>query len=155
MTFVRRRTIFPLMLNKNHALSVIGAIRKKANAFIEKKLCEKGIDDLLLPHGTILSVLYKSKKPLKISEITEKSSRTKSTVTELIKKLEKNGYVTKTPDDDDMRVSYVALTEKARTLEPVFKSISEKMLTAFFRDFTQNEISVYMALNQKILNNLE
>lgn len=141
------------MENKNHIISIISSVHKKANEFIKKRLLENGIDDLLLPHGSILSVLYKSHFPLKVSEITEKIKRTKSTVTELIIKLEKNGYVTKTPSDSDMRVIYIGLTEKARNLEPIFKAISNEMLSSFYKDFTEEEINKYMALNYKVLNN--
>ena len=59
-----------------------------------------------------------------MSELAKQVHRTKSTVTALVEKLERNGYVLRIPDPEDSRGVLVRLTDKGRALEPAFEAIS-------------------------------
>ena len=63
--------------------------RTKANMikFIENKLKENDLNDLIPTHGNILTALYESDKKLTMKEIAKKIGKDKSTVTSLVNKL--------------------------------------------------------------------
>ncbi|WP_243238746.1 MarR family winged helix-turn-helix transcriptional regulator [Romboutsia sp. 1001713B170207_170306_H8] len=69
--------------------------RTKANMikFIENKLKENNLTDLIPTHGNILTALYESDKKLTMKEIAKKIGKDKSTVTSLVNKLISLGYI--------------------------------------------------------------
>ena len=98
-------------MNQKYIIGLIGSIREGYNKFLEKELDKKGITGLVSSHGAILSVLYKHNGTLPVLQIADLINRTKSTVTELIAKLEKNEYVIKKPNPDDKRSTLIELTK--------------------------------------------
>ena len=71
--------------------------RTKANMikFIENKLKENDLTELIPTHGNILTALYESDKKLTMKEIAQKIGKDKSTVTPLVNKLIRLGYIEK------------------------------------------------------------
>lgn len=62
-----------------------------------------------------------------IKELTQKISRQQPTVTVLIDKLVKLGYVERKKEGEDSRITLIYLTDKGKALEPVFEEISNKL----------------------------
>ena len=62
-----------------------------------------------------------------MTELAERTGRTKSTVSVLAGKLEKAGYLLREPDPRDARVLRLRLTEKGEALDKVFAEISEEL----------------------------
>lgn len=77
---------------KNNAAALIGTIRDSINKLIVSELESNGIEGIVPTHGGILMFLYQ-KDGLSIKELTQKISRQQPTVTVLIDKLVKLGYV--------------------------------------------------------------
>ena len=100
--------------------------RTKANMikFIENKLKENDLTELIPTHGNILTALYESDKKLTMKEIAQKIGKDKSTVTPLVNKLIRLGYIEKEKSITDKRVTYISLTAKARDIEDRFNFIS-------------------------------
>ena len=59
-----------------------------------------------------------------MSEIAKEIKKEKSTVTTLVGKLEKFGYISLKKSDEDSRSTIVSLTEKGNQLVPMFSEIS-------------------------------
>lgn len=64
-------------------------------------------------HGDILTVLYKNEQ-VTMKEITEKIHRTKPTVTVLVDKFEKLGFVKRTASSIDNRCTYCIDSKRYR-----------------------------------------
>ena len=75
--------------------------------------------------------------------------RTKSTMTVLIDKLEKEGYVRKSSDPTDSRGVVVELTEKGYALGPVFEQISNGLAEQLLTRLTQEELETLNRLLKK------
>jgi DNA-binding MarR family transcriptional regulator len=88
-----------------------------------------------------------------MKEISEGINRSKSTVTQLVEKLLKSGYVTKEGDLDDKRISYIVLTEKGLRIKNDFKEISENVIREFFKDFTKEETESLLSLLDRVISN--
>jgi len=139
-------------METNNIISLISKVRESANKFIVSEMDKWGVKGLATSHGDILMALLKVEK-LTMKELTEKIGKDKSTVTALVDKLIKQGYVEKTKDVEDNRVVFVSLTEKGRELKPMFDAISQELISMVYKDIPQSEREGLINTLTKIKNN--
>lgn len=139
-------------MEANNIISLISRIRESANRFITAEMDKCGIEGLVPSHGDILVALLKAEK-LTMKELAEKIDKDKSTVTALVDKLIKQGYVEKTRDIEDNRVVFVTLTTKGKELKPMFDAISQDLLSVVYKDIPMNEREELVNTLTKIKNN--
>ena len=139
-------------MNIKDAISLISKIREKSNRFIVSEMLKHGIDSIVTSHGDIIYALF-SRPRLTMAEIADKIGRDKSTVTALVDKLVRLGYVTKERDTEDTRVVYVALTQKGIELKPIFETISSEVLEVFYSNISEKEKEELIRILNKINNN--
>ena len=142
------------MLNKYLAISKISKIRNGVSDYIECELRKRGIEGLVVSHGNILDILYENNGKLTMKEISEGIDRSKSTVTQLVDRLLKAGYVTKESNLEEMRYSYIVLTEKGLSIKKDFKEVSNKVIKEFYKDFTEAEIEILLLLLDRVIYNI-
>lgn len=131
--------------------------RAKANMikFIENKLKENKLDDLIPTHGNILTALYESDKNLTMKEISQKIGKDKSTVTSLVNRLITLGYIEKEKCTKDKRVTYIGLTQKSRDIEDSFNFISSHVKETAYSNFTEDEKKEFLRLLRKLSSNFK
>ena len=100
--------------------------RTRSNEFFIAELQARGIEDLVPAHGDLFTHLFGGKS-LMVTELAERTGRTKSTVSVLAGKLEKAGYLLREPDPADARLLRLQLTPKGEALDAVFSEISEEL----------------------------
>ncbi|WP_366296550.1 MarR family transcriptional regulator [Paenibacillus sp. AN1007] len=115
-------------------------------------MASQGIHDLATSHGDIIYALYNHQR-MTMAEIAKKIRKDKSTVTALVDKLVRTGYVLKERDAADSRIVHVALTDKGEALEPAFEDISQRMLDTFYAGITDNERRELLRILIKIHDN--
>ena len=79
--------------------------------------------------------------------------RDKSTVTALVDKLVALGYVEKSRDTTDQRITLVKLTEKGKALRPDLEDISGKLLAKVYKGISEGEKQILIEILTKIKNN--
>jgi len=121
--------------NRYYIISLISKIREQSEEFIEAELNKIGVEDLVVSHGLILSALYRNNGRLTMNQISEKVDRSKSTVTQLVDKLIKGGYVKKEISESDRRYRYIVLTEKAMNIKGRVYGISDDLINIIYKDF--------------------
>lgn len=131
--------------------------RTKANMikFIENKLKENNLIDLIPTHGNILTALYESDRKLTMKEIAKKIGKDKSTVTSLVNKLISLGYIQKEQSTTDKRFTYISLTQKSRDIEDKFNFISSQVKETAYKDFTEEEKEEFLRLLRKLNSNFK
>ena len=105
-------------------------LNEKAGDFIQDELKKYGYPELKMAHGDIFHVLFEAGE-LSAKEIAGRTRRSKSTVSELVDRLVKLGYVCKKPDPADARgvkVSEIFLKRVSH-----LRRFSEKFLKTFRR----------------------
>lgn len=107
---------------------------------------------MAISHGDIIFALFNTPR-MTMAEIAKKIDKDKSTVTALVDKLVRLGYVIKERDSVDTRVVYVALTPKGEKLQPIFETISQEMLDVFYCDITEKEKEELLRILMKIHHN--
>jgi len=135
------------------AISYISKIREKVNRLIEAEMTGNGLEGIVTSHGDIIYALLNQQK-MTMAEIAHSIGRDKSTVTTLIDKLVKLGYVVKERDTTDTRVVYVTLTDRGTELKPIFETISNKVLGTFYDGISENERQELARILDKIYHNL-
>lgn len=113
-------------MSKDNVIALISRIREKANRLIIHELEDHGITGIVPSHGDILNILFHEER-CTMKDLAEKIHRTKANVTVLVDKLVECGYVKKEKSTDDNRVTFVTLTEKGKSLQPIFFYISKKL----------------------------
>ena len=117
-------------------------LRESGNRFILAELEKVGLSDIAPSHGEACNM----------SELAKQVHRTKSTVTALVEKLERNGYVLRIPDPEDSRGVLVRLTDKGRALEPAFEAISNGLQRLITDRLSEEEAALLDRLLDKCVN---
>ncbi|MBU5674908.1 MarR family transcriptional regulator [Alkaliphilus sp. MSJ-5] len=142
-------------MNDKYIVYFISKTKKKMTEFIERELKEEELDDLVPSYGNILTVLYDNDGKLSMKEIGELIGKDKSTITVLINKLSKLGYVQKEKCQEDRRVTYIVLTEKGKSIEGKFNDISKKVYLTAYKNFSKEEKDIFLNLLKKMNNNFD
>ncbi len=141
-------------MKSDESIILMGRIKEKANEFLINTLKEIGINDIHPSHARIIFNLHVNKK-LTYQEVAQKINRDKSTVTGLIHKLIKNGYVISSKDEKDSRYKYLHLTEKGGELLPVFKEITEMLYKKEYFGIKETDKELFLSVLKLIYNNFE
>jgi DNA-binding MarR family transcriptional regulator len=130
----------------------ISRIRDKAHAFLLKQLEEHRMKGISPTHGDILWALLSSGE-LSMKDLAERINRDKSTVTALVNKLIKFGYVKKRTDVNDSRVNLISLTPRGLDLKDDVIDISIALREKAYQGLTEKDKAVLMKLLDKIYQN--
>ena len=143
-------------MNKTHCrpfVSQASLVTFHAGRIITDQLQRHGITDLMTCHGDILSKLYRE-DGLTVTELATRTKRTKSTVSVLVYKLVKLGYVEKRASEFDARALAVCLTPKALEIKPIFEEVSEKLNAIMQAALTEEEAQTLEELLNKLIEPL-
>lgn len=138
MTKVRCRTNIMSMEKTQQIIRRIGGIHDSIHRFISGYIeqCEK---ECLVPsHGELLTALF-SGREFTMGDLAREIRKTKPTVTVLVQKLVRCGYVIRERDARDGRISFIRLTEKGWGLKPVLEDILSSLEMRLFSGFTVQE----------------
>jgi len=112
MDVMRYRSIF----------SYASRLREEGNKLIIAALKDAGLTDIAPSHGDILAHLL-AEGPCHMSVLARRIRRTRSTITALVEKMERSGYV----DPTDARGVLVCLTARGKALAPVMDAVSRAL----------------------------
>ena len=119
-------------------LSLVSKIHEKGNRFIIEELKNNGAKGLVPSHGDILVCLYKNGK-MTMKDIANSIHRTKPTVTVLVNKLEKLGYIKREASDEDNRSTNIVLTQKGEDFKVIFEKISNELNKMLYKNLSPEE----------------
>ena len=131
-------------------LSLVSKIHEKGNRFIIEELKNNGAKGLAPSHGDILVCLYKNGK-MTMKDIADSIHRTKPTVTVLIDKLEKLGYLKRVASDEDSRFTNIVLTQKGEDFKVIFEKISKDLNKMLYKNLSLEESELIEKLLRKVI----
>lgn len=127
-------------------------IKQLQDRIFERLLFENGIE-LNGGQGRILFILWK-KDNLTISEISEKTSLAKNTVSVVINGMVNKGIVERTINPQNRRQALVSLTEYAKSLQGEYEMVSQQMNLLFYEGFSEDEQKQFEHYLARILETL-
>ena len=115
----------------------ITQIKQRSDRIFEKLLLQYGIE-LNGGQGRILFVLWQQ-DGLTMTEISKQTSLAKNTLTVVIDGMVKKGIVSRKQNPSNRRETLICLTERAKSIQQQFETVSSQMTALFYKGFTQQE----------------
>ena len=103
--------------------------------------------------GRIMFVLWQN-DGISINELAKKTHLKKSTLTSMLDRLEKMGYIRRQHSKKDRRKILIKRTEKDRAMEKKYVEVSNKMTRLYYKGFSKSQIVSFESNLERILNNL-
>jgi DNA-binding MarR family transcriptional regulator len=125
---------------------------------IGKLLRESGVREISPEQARILNILWRVNvtevPPISIGILARETQLSKPTLSIMLNRLEKNGYITRFPSETDRRVVFIKSTGKDKHLEKLYVRIADMMSEIFYKGFSEKEIEQFESWLERILNNL-
>lgn len=115
----------------------ITQIKQLQDRIFGRMLLDKGIE-LSGTQGRILFVLWKDDN-LSISQISERTSLAKNTVSIIVSGMVRKGIVERKMSPENRRQTIISLTGHAKSLRRKYETVSDRMGTLFYQGFTKKE----------------
>ena len=127
-------------------------IRQVGERIFVRRLKQYGIE-INPAQGRIMFALWK-KDNISINELAKKTQLKKSTMTSMLDRLEKMGYIRRQYSEKDRRKILIKRTKKDRAMEKKYVEVSEEMTGLFYKRFSTSEINRFERDLEHILKNL-
>lgn len=117
---------------------------------------QRGVDEVTVMHGWILGFLYENDgKDIFQKDIETEFSIARSTVTSIVKLMEKKGYICRESVEKDGRLKKLALTEVGRRIHEQHIGDIDILEEQCRRNITSEELEVFLSVAGKLKKNLE
>lgn len=126
-------------------------MQRLMHAYIHRTFTEAG----LAPSQLHLLQLIEHKQPVSLKKLADAMRLTPGAITQLVESLVQAGYVNRTPDEHDRRVSMVTLTESGADKLALLTRQKQILLENVAADLSDEELAVYLRVQQKMLAYLE
>lgn len=127
------------------------ALEKEKNIYFEKQNLTASQGDLLL----YLDFAEKQGKDVNQKDIERYFNLTNPTITGLLNRLERKGFVERRKSPTDGRTNLIYLTDQTRKVLDQFKRHKEKVDQKLYRDFSDDEREQFIYLLKKLRANLK
>ena len=131
----------------------IAQIKQLQDRVFNRLLDEEGID-ITGSQGRILFILWKE-DALSLTEISERASLAKNTVTVIVDRMVAKGVLQRDADLHDRRQAIISLTDKANAMRDDYEKVSQRMNSLFYEGFTEDERQAFENYLARILGTLK
>ena len=111
--------------------------------------------DITPEQWVIVRVLFESDTQLSQKELAIKSQKDQNTVTAIIDKLEKKGYVERVKSEEDKRVFNIILKEKIKNNIKILYEIDNNLTKEVCKNLTKSEINILEKSLKSISNEID
>ena len=133
---------------------LISKIHQLSGRIFARMLKEYNIEEINPSQGRIMFVLWQN-DGIAITELSKKTSLSKSTLTSMLDRLENDGFIRRKTSDKDRRKIQIWRTEKDKTFQKQYVEVSKKMSGIFYKGFNEEEIESFENMLERIFNNLK
>ena len=140
------------MIKKTKGGTLLSQVHQVCGRVWNKILRENNMADLEGARGRIIFALW-GNDGVPIKTLCEKTSLDKSTLTGIIDRLERDGYIERKPSEIDKRSTLISLTGKEQEFAKNIQKVSNQMNEIFYKGFTDEEIIQFDSMLARILEN--
>ena len=115
-------------------------------------LSHNGLSDLAGARGRVIFALW-NEDNIPIKKLVERTSLDKATLTGIIDRLERDGYVKRIPSPDDKRATLISRTGKDEIFKSKIPEVSRQQNKLFYKGFSTSEIKEFEEYLKRILQN--
>ena len=124
---------------RRHICFNVGLVMRRVYDYYEKQLSVFGLSP---PHYFVFNALWMG-DGITVGELGERVCRDSSTLTGILDRMEKTGYVERRPNLDDRRSVLVFLTAKAQELGPRILEFAYELDATLRQPFSQEEMDTF------------
>ena len=140
------------MIKKTRGGTLLSQVHQVCGRVWNKILRDNNMADLEGARGRIIFALW-GKDGVPIKTLCEKTSLDKSTLTGIIDRLERDGYIVRKPSETDKRSTLISLTGKEQEFAQNVQKVSNQMNRIFYKGFSDEEIMQFDTMLERILAN--
>ena len=140
------------MKTQRQAGFLMAKIRQVGGRIFERMLKEYDIE-INSAQGRIMFALWQA-DGISINELAKRTQLNKSTLTSMLDRLEKMGYVKRQRSKKDRRKILIRRTKKDKALESKYVEVSQEITKLFYKGFSKSEIDRFENDLARILDNL-
>lgn len=115
-------------------------------------LSNNGLEELAGARGRVIFALW-NEDNIPIKKLVEKTSLDKATLTGIIDRLERDGFVKRIQSSEDKRVTLISRTGKDEIFKTKIPKVSDEQNSLFYKDFSPDEIEEFENYLKRILKN--
>ena len=115
-------------------------------------LSHNGLSDLAGARGRVIFALW-NEDNIPIKKLVERTSLDKATLTGIIDRLERDGYVKRIPSPVDKRATLISRTGKDEIFKSKIPEVSRQQNKLFYKGFSTSEIKEFEEYLKRILQN--
>ncbi len=131
---------------------LIAKIHQVGGRIFSRLLRDTGVE-INPAQGRIMFVLWQN-DGITIQELAQQTSLGKSTLTSMLDRLEKAGFIERVRSTEDRRKILIQRTEKDKAFQKEYVRISQEMTRMFYSDFDKDEIERFESNLKRVLDNL-
>ena len=131
------------------------ALNRKHNMTADRLFAKRGLGNIGQP--IILTILSQQKDGTIDSqkELAKRLRVSPATVTVSLKSMERDGYVKKLSNADDLRCKPITITDKGRKAAQLIDEVFETLDHGMYRGFDAEELSLIAGLYRRMIDNLD
>ena len=135
------------------AVSLLIRNMRRHHALVERRSCDLGIHHS--QHRMLIALAKRQDNVPSQKELAEILGISAAAVTSTLKRLEKEGYITRSMTDEDNRKNEIRITEKGLSKADETRTAFEATDRAMFAGFTPEELEQFMAFMERLDRNLD
>lgn len=128
-------------------------VMRRHHAYVERQIGDLGIHHG--QHRMLMQLAKPQKSPPSQKELAEDMGISPAAVTASLKKLEREGYVSRSATDEDNRRNEIRITEEGLARVNESRAVFEATDEALFAGFSPEEIRLFTAFLERLEDNLD
>ncbi len=134
----------------SHEIKVLSnAVGRK----MDHNMRKSGIDTVTAMHGRIIGFIKKSESDVFQRDIEQEFGISRATVTNIIKLMEKKGYIERSSDESDMRLKKLALTPLGKKTDEKILSCLKMTDSQLIENIDENDLCAFYRVAEAIRQN--
>lgn len=122
---------------------------------VDKSAVKQQIDNLTGLHGWVIRYISEQDGPVYQRDLEERFSCRRSTMSNVLSLMEKNGLVVRLRSEQDARLKQLVLTERARAVHECAHADMLRLDKELSRDIESTELDIFFKVIDKIKANIE
>jgi DNA-binding MarR family transcriptional regulator len=110
------------MLGRGDLGFLLAKATQRWNELLAERFTAAGYGDVRPSYGSVLLPLFEE-DGLRMGDLAARAQLSKQTMTEMVRRLERDGLVERRADPDDGRASLIFLTPRSRSFEPIAERV--------------------------------
>lgn len=140
------------MIKQTKGGTLLSQVHQVSDRVWGKILRKHNMDNLSGTRGRVIFALW-SKNGVPIKTLCEKTCLDKSTLTGMLNRMERDGYILRKRDDADKRSALIYLTGKEQDFLSQVEEVSDEINHIFYKGFSDEEIIQFENYMERILAN--